>query len=51
MTAGPIAPPFDEAAARAVVQAFEDAWTRRVADEIPLTCTPDTRWRYRDAFV
>ena len=51
MSAGPIAPPFDEAAARAVVQAFEDAWNRRVADEIPLTCTPDTRWRYRDSFV
>ena len=51
MSAGPIAPPFDEAAAHAIVQAFEDAWNRRVADEIPLTCTPDTRWRYRDAFV
>ena len=51
MSAGPIAPPFDEAAARSVVQAFEDAWNRRVAEDIPPTCTPDTRWRYRDAFV
>ena len=25
--------------------------TRRIAEEIPQTCTPDTRWRYRDAFV
>ena len=51
MSAGPIAPPFDEGAARAIVQAFEEAWNRRIADEIPQTCTPDTRWRYRDAFV
>ena len=51
MSAGPIAPPFDEGDARAIVQAFEDAWNRRVAEEIPQTCTPDTRWRYRDAFV
>ena len=51
MSAGPIAPPFDEGQARAVVQTFEDAWNRRVAEEIPGTCTPDTRWRYRDVFV
>ena len=51
MSAGPIAPPFDEGAALAIVQAFEEAWNRRVAEEIPETCTPDTRWRYRDAFV
>ena len=51
MSAGPIAPPFDEGAALAIVQAFEEAWNRRIAEEIPQTCTPDTRWRYRDAFV
>ena len=51
MIAGPVTPPFDEGDARAVVQAFEEAWNRRIAEEIPQTCTPDTRWRYRDAFV
>ena len=51
MSAQPITPPFDEDDARTIVQAFEDAWNRRVAEEIPDTCTPDTRWRYRDAFV
>ena len=35
MSAGPIAPPFDEGDARAIVQAFEEAWNRRVAEEIP----------------
>ena len=35
MSAGPIAPPFDEGDARAIVQAFEEAWNRRIADEIP----------------
>ena len=46
MSAGPIVPPFDDSAARAIVQAFEDAWNRRVAEEIPDTCTADTCWRY-----
>ena len=32
MSAGPIAPPFDEGDARAIVQAFEEAWNRRVAE-------------------
>ena len=39
MIAGPVTPPFDEGDARAVVQAFEEAWNRRIAEEIPQTCT------------
>ena len=46
-----ITPPFDEAKARALVQAAEDLWNRRVAEDIPGDFTEDTRWRYRDAFV
>ena len=46
-----ITSPFDDAKARALVQAAEDLWNRRVAEEIPQDYTEDTRWRYRDAFV
>lgn len=46
-----IPPPFDEAGARAVVQAAEDAWNARDPEAIPDGYTEDTRWRYRDRFV
>lgn len=46
-----IPPPFDEASARAVVQAAEDAWNARVPEAIPDGYSADTRWRYRDRFV
>ena len=46
-----IIPPFTEASARQMVQNAEDAWNRRVAEEIPGGQTEDTKWRYKDFFL
>ena len=46
-----ITPPFTEASARQMVQNAEDAWNRRVAEDIPADYTVDTKWRYKDAFL
>ncbi len=45
-----ITPPFTEASARQMVQNAEDAWNRRVPEEIPGEYTEDIKWRYKDAF-
>jgi hypothetical protein len=47
----PPVPPFDEAAARAKVQAAEDAWNTRDPERVAAAYTPDTRWRNRDEFL
>ena len=47
----PPVPPFDEAAARAKVQAAEDAWNTRDPEKVAGAYTPDTRWRNRDEFL
>jgi len=46
-----IRPPFDEAAARAKVQAAEDAWNTRDPDRVVLAYTQDTEWRNRSEFL
>jgi len=46
-----IRPPFDEAAARAKVQAAEDAWNSRDPDRVALAYTEDTEWRNRSEFL
>ena len=46
-----IRPPFDEAAARAKVQAAEDAWNTRDPDRVVLAYTEDTEWRNRTEFL
>ncbi|MBU3066947.1 nuclear transport factor 2 family protein [Nocardia sp. NEAU-G5] len=51
-TLRPPLPPFiDEAAARAKVQAAEDAWNTRDPQRVALAYTPDSVWRNRDEFV
>ena len=47
----PPVPPFDEASARAKVQAAEDAWNTRDPERVAAAYTPDTRWRNRDEFL
>ena len=42
--------PFDEAAARAKVQAAEDAWNTRDPERVA-AATPDSVWRNRDEFL
>jgi uncharacterized protein len=46
-----IMPPFDEASARAKVQAAEDAWNSRDPDRVALAYTEDSEWRNRDEFL
>jgi uncharacterized protein len=46
-----IRPPFDEATARAKVQAAEDAWNTRDPDRVALAYTEDSEWRNRDEFL
>jgi nuclear transport factor 2 (NTF2) superfamily protein len=46
-----IRPPFDEDAARAKVQAAEDAWNTRDPDRVVLAYTEDTEWRNRAEFL
>jgi uncharacterized protein len=46
-----IRPPFDEASARAKVQAAEDAWNTRDPDRVALAYTEDSEWRNRDEFL
>ncbi len=50
MTRPPV-PPFDEPAARAKVQAAEDAWNTRDPRKVAAAYTPDTVWRNRSEFV
>ncbi|WP_017592964.1 nuclear transport factor 2 family protein [Nocardiopsis potens] len=50
MTRPPV-PPFDEAAARAKVQAAEDAWNTRDPALVARAYTPDSLWRNRDLFL
>jgi nuclear transport factor 2 (NTF2) superfamily protein len=44
-------PPFDEASARAKVQAAEDAWNTRDPQRVAAAYTPDSVWRNRDEFL
>ncbi|GAA4966452.1 nuclear transport factor 2 family protein [Actinoplanes utahensis] len=44
-------PPFDEAGARAKVQAAEDAWNSRDPERVAAAYTPDSQWRNRDEFL
>jgi nuclear transport factor 2 (NTF2) superfamily protein len=46
-----IRPPFSEAAARAKVQAAEDAWNTRDPERVALAYTEDSEWRNRDEFL
>jgi uncharacterized protein len=46
-----VQPPFDDAAARAKVQAAEDAWNTRDPDRVVLAYTEDTEWRNRSEFL
>jgi uncharacterized protein len=46
-----ITPPFTEASARQMVQNAQNAWNRRVAEDIPGDYTVNTKWRYKDAFL
>jgi nuclear transport factor 2 (NTF2) superfamily protein len=46
-----IRPPFDEATARAKVQAAEDAWNTRDPERVALAYTEDTEWRNRAEFL
>ena len=50
MTRPPL-PPFDEASARAKVQAAEDAWNSRDPQRVAAAYTPDTVWRNRSEFL
>lgn len=50
MTRPPV-PPFDEAGARAKVQAAEDAWNSRDPQRVAAAYTPDTVWRNRSEFL
>ena len=45
-----IRPPFDEASARAKVQAAEDAWNTRNPERVALAYTEDSEWRNRAEF-
>jgi len=49
--ARPPLPPFDEASARAKVQAAEDAWNTRDPERVAAAYTVDSVWRNRDQFV
>ncbi len=44
-------PPFDEASARAKVQAAEDGWNSRDPDRVSKAYTLDTQWRNRAEFL
>ncbi len=50
MTRPPV-PPFDEPAARAKVQAAEDAWNTRDPQRVAAAYTVDTVWRNRSEFL
>ena len=47
----PPLPPFDEAGARAKVQAAEDGWNSRDPHRVAGAYTPDSVWRNRDTFL
>jgi len=44
-------PPFDEASARAKVQAAEDSWNSRDPERVALAYSLDTHWRNRGEFL
>ncbi|GAA3336252.1 nuclear transport factor 2 family protein [Amorphoplanes nipponensis] len=50
-TVRPPLPPFDEAGARAKVQAAEDAWNSRDPERVAAAYTADSQWRNRDEFL
>lgn len=47
----PPLPPFDEAGARAKVQAAEDGWNSKDPHRVSLAYTADSVWRNRDTFI
>jgi len=47
----PLLPPFSEDAARAKVQAAENAWNTRNPQKVVLAYTPTSRWRNRSEFI
>ena len=47
----PPVPPFSDEAARAKVQAAEDAWNTRDPQRVAAAYTPDSVWRNRSAFI
>ena len=47
----PPLPPFDEASARAKVQAAEDGWNTRDPQKVAGAYTPESVWRNRDTFL
>ena len=47
----PPLPPFDEAGARAKVQAAEDAWNTRDPELVAAAYTADCAWRNREEFL
>jgi len=49
--ARPPVPPFDEASARAKVQAAEDAWNSCDPQRVAAAYTLDSQWRNRAEFV
>jgi nuclear transport factor 2 (NTF2) superfamily protein len=51
MSAQSIRPPFSLEAARAKVQAAEDAWNSRDPDRVVLAYTVDSEWRNRTEFL
>jgi nuclear transport factor 2 (NTF2) superfamily protein len=46
-----IRPPFTEEAARAKVQAAQDAWNSRDPEKVSMAYTEDSEWRNRDEFL
>lgn len=46
-----VKPPFTEQTALAAVKASQDAWNKRVAEEVPAAYAADTAWRYRETFL
>ena len=44
-------PPFDEASAKAKVQAAEDGWNSRDPERVSRAYTVDTQWRNRAEFI
>lgn len=50
MTTNALTPPFNEATARAKVQAAEDAWNSRDPDRVAQAYSVDSQWRNRDLF-
>ncbi|MEJ8567989.1 nuclear transport factor 2 family protein [Elongatibacter sediminis] len=50
MPTNALTPPFNEATARAKVQAAEDAWNSRDPERVARAYSVDSQWRNRDQF-